>query len=154
MAGRAGHLGYWWSGGGSNSRPLHCERSALPAELPPQLLVADGSKTADAGPRPDAGGEFYPVCRRGGRVMPADRRSMAGNGRRFPWPPHRVACSYGIKPGREIAFRSPLPLHGGRDRATKVRAGRVAWCAEKAAGGMERRAPPRVYWTRLHSIFQ
>ena len=25
-----------WSGGGSNSRPLHCERSALPAELPPQ----------------------------------------------------------------------------------------------------------------------
>src|SRR5690606_12657505 len=25
----------WWSGGGSNSRPLHCERSALPAELPP-----------------------------------------------------------------------------------------------------------------------
>src|SRR5690606_28664179 len=26
----------WWSGGGSNSRPLHCERSALPAELPPQ----------------------------------------------------------------------------------------------------------------------
>ena len=25
-----------WSGGGSNSRPLHCERSALPTELPPQ----------------------------------------------------------------------------------------------------------------------
>jgi hypothetical protein len=25
----------WWRGGGSNSRPLHCERSALPAELPP-----------------------------------------------------------------------------------------------------------------------
>ena len=27
-----------WSGGGSNSRPLHCERSALPTELPPQTL--------------------------------------------------------------------------------------------------------------------
>ena len=27
---------YWWSGGGSNSRPSHCERDALPAELPPQ----------------------------------------------------------------------------------------------------------------------
>ena len=26
---------YWWSGGGSNSRPSHCERDALPAELPP-----------------------------------------------------------------------------------------------------------------------
>ena len=25
----------WWSRGGSNSRPLHCERSALPAELRP-----------------------------------------------------------------------------------------------------------------------
>ena len=25
-----------WSGGESNSRPLHCERSALPTELPPQ----------------------------------------------------------------------------------------------------------------------
>ena len=25
-----------WSGGGSNSRPLHCERSALPTELPPR----------------------------------------------------------------------------------------------------------------------
>ena len=24
-----------WSGGGSNSRPSHCERDALPAELPP-----------------------------------------------------------------------------------------------------------------------
>ena len=26
----------WWRGGGSNSRPSHCERDALPAELPPQ----------------------------------------------------------------------------------------------------------------------
>jgi hypothetical protein len=25
----------WWRGGGSNSRPPHCERGALPAELPP-----------------------------------------------------------------------------------------------------------------------
>src|SRR5438876_8557774 len=23
----------WWTAGGSNPRPLHCERSALPAEL-------------------------------------------------------------------------------------------------------------------------
>src|SRR5664280_765712 len=26
---------WWWRGGGSNSRPSHCERDALPAELPP-----------------------------------------------------------------------------------------------------------------------
>ncbi|CAG9253694.1 hypothetical protein BDI4_390016 [Burkholderia diffusa] len=29
----------WWSGGGSNSRPSHCERDALPAELPPQQSI-------------------------------------------------------------------------------------------------------------------
>ena len=27
----------WWSRGGSNSRPSHCERDALPAELRPHL---------------------------------------------------------------------------------------------------------------------
>src|SRR5690606_15645797 len=30
---------YWWRRGGSNSRPLHCERSALPAELLPQGVL-------------------------------------------------------------------------------------------------------------------
>jgi hypothetical protein len=29
----AGEFGDWWTAGGSNPRPLHCERSALPAEL-------------------------------------------------------------------------------------------------------------------------
>ncbi|CDI04031.1 hypothetical protein BN873_790012 [Candidatus Competibacter denitrificans Run_A_D11] len=29
----------WWSGRGSNPRPSHCERDALPAELPPHLKV-------------------------------------------------------------------------------------------------------------------
>ena len=33
-------LVHWWSGGGSNSRPLHCERSALPAELLPRNAAA------------------------------------------------------------------------------------------------------------------
>jgi hypothetical protein len=26
---------WWWSGGDSNPRPLECDSSALPAELPP-----------------------------------------------------------------------------------------------------------------------
>src|SRR3990167_4249293 len=40
------HLsGKWWSGRGSNPRPLHCERSALPAELPPHW----GDDTPDVG---------------------------------------------------------------------------------------------------------
>src|SRR5690349_12188217 len=28
----------WWSGRGSNPRPSHCERDALPAELPPHTI--------------------------------------------------------------------------------------------------------------------
>ena len=34
---KAGHhwMLKWWSGGESNSRPSHCERDALPTELPP-----------------------------------------------------------------------------------------------------------------------
>jgi hypothetical protein len=30
--------GNWWSGRGSNPRPSHCERDALPAELPPHTF--------------------------------------------------------------------------------------------------------------------
>jgi hypothetical protein len=30
--------GVWWTAGGSNPRPLHCERSALPAELAARVL--------------------------------------------------------------------------------------------------------------------
>lgn len=41
--------GLWWRGGGSNSRPLHCERSALPAELPPPWNLLDTyASTCDA----------------------------------------------------------------------------------------------------------
>jgi hypothetical protein len=31
----------WWTAGGSNPRPLHCERSALPAELAARLVRHD-----------------------------------------------------------------------------------------------------------------
>ena len=31
-----------WSGGGSNSRPRHCERRALPTELPPRSILPKG----------------------------------------------------------------------------------------------------------------
>ena len=45
MAGISGHSRDWWSGGGSNSRPSHCERDALPAELPPHkhAILANSS---------------------------------------------------------------------------------------------------------------
>jgi hypothetical protein len=35
----------WWSGRGSNPRPSHCERDALPAELPPHAKLAIISKS-------------------------------------------------------------------------------------------------------------
>ena len=37
---RKGSEGNWWSGRGSNPRPSHCERDALPAELPPHAETA------------------------------------------------------------------------------------------------------------------
>src|SRR5579862_8623899 len=52
--GRAGfsRLGNWWSGRGSNPRPSHCERDALPAELPPHAkntIITQGDAPAEAG---------------------------------------------------------------------------------------------------------
>lgn len=46
----------WWRGGGSNSRPSHCERDALPAELPPHNGHYSSAKIArPGGPRARAG---------------------------------------------------------------------------------------------------
>ena len=35
----------WWRRGGSNSRPSHCERDALPAELRPHGAIHDNEKS-------------------------------------------------------------------------------------------------------------
>ena len=63
----------WWSGGDSNSRPSHCERDALPAELPPQWPSKPGWLTL-----PDnGGGEYYTARfppRVTGRGIPARNR--------------------------------------------------------------------------------
>jgi hypothetical protein len=37
LGGAEGFFIQWWSGWGSNPRPSHCERDALPAELPPHV---------------------------------------------------------------------------------------------------------------------
>src|SRR3954463_14410819 len=43
----------WWRGRGSNPRPPHCERGALPAELPPHASLQLYRETARlAKPRP------------------------------------------------------------------------------------------------------
>ena len=55
----AWNIGMWWRGGGSNSRPLHCERSALPAELPPHeaqiLTTSSGAVVRNKRPMPGDG---------------------------------------------------------------------------------------------------
>ena len=40
----------WWSGRGSNPRPSHCERDALPTELPPHDKGGDSSQRDPARP--------------------------------------------------------------------------------------------------------
>src|SRR3984957_13306495 len=39
----SGPGGDWWSGRASNPRPSHCERDALPTELPPHDKGGDSS---------------------------------------------------------------------------------------------------------------
>ena len=66
-----------WSGRGSNPQPLHCERSALPIELPPRSAgsietpVAEFSHIRIAGPGCPAG------RRRRGGTCSEDRLSLA-----------------------------------------------------------------------------
>lgn len=56
--------GIWWSGGGSNSRPSHCERDALPAELPPQIKQEQKYTGIRPGCATCAGTEFFQTnCR-------------------------------------------------------------------------------------------
>ena len=43
-------MGMWWSRGGSNSRPSHCERDALPAELRPRMDILLIAASPIAGP--------------------------------------------------------------------------------------------------------
>src|SRR5574343_718952 len=49
----------WWRGGGSHSRPPHCERGALPAELPPQRTqILAHSKSLIKAPSPGTKVDF------------------------------------------------------------------------------------------------
>ena len=93
----------WWSRGGSNSRPSHCERDALPAELRPHVDLMD--KEAEL-PPVLAGPGFYHL--RGisaihyGRedrvgVIPC-RESARGQGLdRRPW-----GCNRPVSPDRHV----------------------------------------------------
>src|SRR6266702_1833663 len=76
----------WWSGGGSNSRPSHCERDALPAELPPhdlpilarRKITVPEHKTASLRRRPSQ----HPI--NDGTNISIVHRGMSGHGNRAP----------------------------------------------------------------------
>ncbi len=65
-----------WSGGESNSRPRHCERRALPTELPPRSNCAHGAAGAPWGGECSAGSDGCQACGRA-RSREQRRRGMA-----------------------------------------------------------------------------
>ena len=56
--------GGWWSRGGSNSRPPHCERGALPAELRPQTATDAAVRGVGCGHLGPPPGPVNKPCRR------------------------------------------------------------------------------------------
>ena len=77
----------WWSQGGSNSRPRHCERRALPAELWPQRVAPrpglrpathrprKGTEATDTGP----GDHAARRAKSKGRLWPGQRSHPLGS---------------------------------------------------------------------------
>jgi hypothetical protein len=66
----------WWSQGGSNSRPRHCERRALPAELWPRLAVRQALGDLRLRAVARAGAQYKPV----GQRLPIVARTGARTG--------------------------------------------------------------------------
>jgi hypothetical protein len=67
-----------WSGGDSNSRPLQCECSALPAELPP---LVGPTAIVDAGPPAEPPGLVTRLCAAAGsRTEPTEPRAVPSAG--------------------------------------------------------------------------
>ena len=96
-AARGGSL-CWWRRGGSNSRPSHCERDALPAELRPHLLDSSAKMSAgQCGHKPRA----HPASqsRRAAQAMACHEASGA---RRLAWSPKPHLDGFGLIAGRQV----------------------------------------------------
>jgi hypothetical protein len=111
----------WWSQGGSNSRPRHCERRALPAELWPRITVI-AVRWMRVGPR-----------------QPCDCFTWPANSNAMPAPAPRgeaAAAATGRGASRRARLakrRLPAALPGACARRAGRRAGPVRRCG----------APPR-----------
>ena len=138
--------GGWWRRGGSNSRPRHCERRALPAELRPHDRVDDTTALVDPKPAaPAAAGRAavalrqtqHPGCSTRLRHAPHD----ANRATRFPGWPCRV-----MEGSR--AQRRPFPAHAldslmPAASAASRRSSRAAACGWSAGRRWVRRQPRR-----------
>ena len=139
-------LSGWWRGGGSNSRPSHCERDALPAELPPQRL------RSLAEPR-RAGGEQRP---RVGPSSPGGARSpMMMALKHLHRSPHDPLDPRGSTPSTTTGpvCRTIRACSSGgprrRSRASDSRAGSSAPTARRRRGArcVSARPTPRRCWS-------
>ena len=110
-----------WSGGESNSRPHHCERCALPTELPPQVGGSIGGFRADqeerGTPSSPAEQRFEPGgCRA--------RASCRETGARIDNPPMKMRTR---RPAGRIENRISIsPAAGSRSGLREFRRGGVA----------------------------
>ena len=82
----------WWRGGGSNSRPSHCERDALPAELPPhgdrEFSKGESARGGDRRAQCAAlkSGIALPASTRYGSLVLSARPALGAATRRPRWP--------------------------------------------------------------------
>src|SRR6185312_9481008 len=81
----------WWSGRGSNPRPSHCERDALPAELPPharRAILALRGNMSNRGNAPRPRSAAGPP----GRLPACKYLSGNGTADREPEPSRKTLC--------------------------------------------------------------
>lgn len=137
----------WWRRGGSNSRPRHCERRALPAELRPHDRVDDTTASVDPKPAaPSAGGRAavalwqtqHSGCNTRLRHAPHD----ANRATRFPgWPCRGSRKDHGRShaPSPIMPRISLMPAASAASR----RSSHAAACGWSAGRRWVRRQPHR-----------
>ena len=138
----------WWRRGGSNSRPRHCERRALPAELRPHDRVDDTTALVDPKPAaPPAGGRTAVALRQtqhpGCNARPGHEAPMTQTG-----PPGFPDGPCWVREGSASQQR-PFPAHAQDSlrpaaSAASRRSSRAAACGWSAGRRWVRRQPRRL----------
>ena len=147
LTGRAHEWG-WWRRGGSNSRPRHCERRALPAELRPHDQADDTTASVDPKPAgPLAAGRTAVALRQtqhlGCNTRPGHEAPMTQTGPPgFPDGPAGSGKDHGRShaPSPILPWISLMPAASAASR----RSSRAAACGWSAGRRWVRRQPRRL----------